>query len=501
MPEGDLALPSGIVRQRPPAYSAVRVDGERAYRRARRGEQVELPERQVTVHAFEELARDGARRTFSIRCSAGTYVRSLVADLGDAYCEQLRRTAIGPFAVADADPERIVPLSDALGFMPEVRLAGEDARRASHGVAVPSPLPPTAACDTPDRRGRPDRDRRAARGGRRRDRAEADRRPARLRSARRRTTTLPRHAGHAAPRRRPSAAPRGDRRVRRRPPRPSRRDRRQRHRPHVRTAPARDRQARGGAEAADDAAAQGGAGRRARRRGARRDPVRRRVRAAEAPRSSSSACSSSGCRRRMWRSARTSASATARRATPRCCAPTARFETRVVPLVEVAGEVVSSSHIRGLVLAGEVDQAAVFLGEPFAMRGEVVTGDRRGRELGFPTANLVPNQSLIQPGHGIYAARASFDGAVRCAAVNVGVRPTFKTDLGRARGGLPARLGGRSLRPRADDRVPATAARRAALCVRRGARRADACGRLGGARDLPGVRRLRRRRSATVPRR
>ncbi len=105
------------------------------------------------------------------------------------------------------------------------------------------------------------------------------------------------------------------------------------------------------------------------------------------------------------------------------------FETRVVPLVEVEGEVVSSSHIRGLVLAGEVDKAATFLGTPFAMRGEVVTGDRRGRELGFPTANLVPDQSLIQPGHGIYAARTSFDGTTRCAAVNVGVRPTFKTDL------------------------------------------------------------------------
>jgi riboflavin kinase/FMN adenylyltransferase len=107
----------------------------------------------------------------------------------------------------------------------------------------------------------------------------------------------------------------------------------------------------------------------------------------------------------------------------------ARFETRVVPLVEVEGEVVSSSHVRGLVLAGEVEHAAVFLGTPFQMRGEVVGGDRRGRELGFPTANLVPDQALIQPGHGIYAAQATFDGEQRCAAVNVGVRPTFKTDL------------------------------------------------------------------------
>ncbi len=138
VPEGDLLLPTGTVRQRPPAYSALRVDGERAYARARRGEQVELPEREVQVDAFDELWRDGARRAFSIRCSSGTYVRSLVADLGDAYCEELRRTAIGPFDVADADPERIVGLDDALArIMPAVALEGDLARRASHGVAVP----------------------------------------------------------------------------------------------------------------------------------------------------------------------------------------------------------------------------------------------------------------------------------------------------------------------------------------------------------------------------
>jgi riboflavin kinase/FMN adenylyltransferase len=100
-----------------------------------------------------------------------------------------------------------------------------------------------------------------------------------------------------------------------------------------------------------------------------------------------------------------------------------RFETRVVPLVEVDGEIVSSSHIRGLVLAGEVAPAARFLGAPFQLRGEVVEGDRRGRTLGFPTANIVPDEALVCPGHGVYAARA--DGA--CAAVSVGVRPTFGT--------------------------------------------------------------------------
>lgn len=100
-----------------------------------------------------------------------------------------------------------------------------------------------------------------------------------------------------------------------------------------------------------------------------------------------------------------------------------RFETRIVPLVEVEGEIVSSSHIRGLVLAGEVELAARFLGAPFQVRGEVVEGDRRGRELGFPTANMVPDEALVCPGHGVYVARA--DGS--CAAVSVGVRPTFGT--------------------------------------------------------------------------
>jgi riboflavin kinase/FMN adenylyltransferase len=100
-----------------------------------------------------------------------------------------------------------------------------------------------------------------------------------------------------------------------------------------------------------------------------------------------------------------------------------RFDTRVVELVEVDGEIVSSSHIRGLVAAGDVTHAARFLGSPFQMRGEVVAGDRRGRELGFPTANIVPDEELVCPGHGVYAARA--DGT--CAAVSVGVRPTFGT--------------------------------------------------------------------------
>jgi riboflavin kinase / FMN adenylyltransferase len=102
------------------------------------------------------------------------------------------------------------------------------------------------------------------------------------------------------------------------------------------------------------------------------------------------------------------------------------FETRVVPLVEVAGETVSSSQIRALVAAGEVKKAAEFLGGPFLFEGEVVPGDRRGRELGIPTANIVPDDQLVSPGHGVYAAWAH--GVP--AAVNVGVRPTFETGRG-----------------------------------------------------------------------
>jgi riboflavin kinase / FMN adenylyltransferase len=102
------------------------------------------------------------------------------------------------------------------------------------------------------------------------------------------------------------------------------------------------------------------------------------------------------------------------------------FETHVTPLVEVEGETVSSSQIRGLVAAGEVREAAAFLGGPFLFEGEVVEGDRRGRELGMPTANLVPDDALVTPGHGVYAAWARGHPA----AVNVGVRPTFETGRG-----------------------------------------------------------------------
>jgi riboflavin kinase/FMN adenylyltransferase len=106
------------------------------------------------------------------------------------------------------------------------------------------------------------------------------------------------------------------------------------------------------------------------------------------------------------------------------------FETRVMRLVELEGEVISSTHIRGLVAAGDVAAAARFLGAPFHMRGTVADGDKRGRTLGFPTANLVPDPRLVVPDHGIYACRAEVAGGRFVASVNVGVRPTFKTGRG-----------------------------------------------------------------------
>ncbi len=104
IPPDPPTLPIGEIRQRPPIYSAVKIGGERAYRRARRGEDFVMPERIVTVHRFEQLWREQTKAAFVIECSSGTYVRSLIADLGDAYCEELRRTAIGPFDVHDAVP-------------------------------------------------------------------------------------------------------------------------------------------------------------------------------------------------------------------------------------------------------------------------------------------------------------------------------------------------------------------------------------------------------------
>lgn len=155
-PEGELvetgriapdppALPTGRLRQRPPAYSAVHVDGERAYRRARRGEEVEVPEREVEVSRFEQLRREDDRAWLAIDCSSGTYVRSLVSDhLPDAYCEALRRTSVGPFAVVEAVApdaadlaDRVLDLGAVLArVLPVVEVDADAGRRLALGQRV-----------------------------------------------------------------------------------------------------------------------------------------------------------------------------------------------------------------------------------------------------------------------------------------------------------------------------------------------------------------------------
>ncbi|HET7590492.1 MAG TPA: tRNA pseudouridine(55) synthase TruB [Solirubrobacterales bacterium] len=113
-----LELPTGTVRQRVPMTSAVRVGGERLYKKAHRGEVVETPERDVEVHRAELLSSDGERAHYEIECSAGTYVRTLVETLGDAYCEALRRTAIGPFRIEGSGGE--LPVERVAELVPRV---------------------------------------------------------------------------------------------------------------------------------------------------------------------------------------------------------------------------------------------------------------------------------------------------------------------------------------------------------------------------------------------
>jgi tRNA pseudouridine55 synthase len=150
MPER-LTIPVGEQLQRPPAYSAVRVAGRRAYELARSGQSVEPEPRPVHVHRAELLWHEGERAAFEIECSSGTYVRSLIADLGDAYCEELERTAIGPFRLDDsgAGPEDVVPLAEVLGFLPERPLSAEEADAVRHGGRVAEAGAPATAASGP----------------------------------------------------------------------------------------------------------------------------------------------------------------------------------------------------------------------------------------------------------------------------------------------------------------------------------------------------------------
>ena len=130
-----LELPTGEVTQRVPMTSAVKVGGERLYRKARRGEEVETPERTVRVERADLIEHDGERARFEIECSSGTYVRTLIETLGDAYCESLRSTAIGPFAVPDGG-ERELAVEELVSFLPERQLDAAEAEAVGHGRAV-----------------------------------------------------------------------------------------------------------------------------------------------------------------------------------------------------------------------------------------------------------------------------------------------------------------------------------------------------------------------------
>lgn len=139
VPSGDLELPVGIIRQAPPAWSAVKVGGVRAYRLARMGIEPDLEEREVRVDEFTETGRDGHLRSFRIRCSSGTYVRSLISDLGHAYCVSLRRTAIGPFAIDQVAGTECSLLDGLLQVMPSVEAGDREAADLVHGRQIADP--------------------------------------------------------------------------------------------------------------------------------------------------------------------------------------------------------------------------------------------------------------------------------------------------------------------------------------------------------------------------
>jgi tRNA pseudouridine55 synthase len=128
-------LPTGEIEQTVPMTSAVKVGGERLYKKAHRGESVETPSRSVTVYRGDLVESDAERAAFEIECSSGTYVRTLIETLDDAYCESLRRTAIGPFLVPE-DGDRELSTEDLMSFLPARELDDEEADRVSHGASV-----------------------------------------------------------------------------------------------------------------------------------------------------------------------------------------------------------------------------------------------------------------------------------------------------------------------------------------------------------------------------
>lgn len=129
----DPQLPQGEVDLPVPRLSAVKVDGERLYAKARRGEEFEPPTRTMTVYRARRMSLNDETALFEIDCAGGTYVRSLVATLEDAYCQELRRTRVGALSVEQADPARLLDPLAAVDHLPQRELSDEEARTLIHG--------------------------------------------------------------------------------------------------------------------------------------------------------------------------------------------------------------------------------------------------------------------------------------------------------------------------------------------------------------------------------
>jgi tRNA pseudouridine55 synthase len=168
----------GEIEQVPPAYSAAKVSGRRAYDLARRGREVALEARRVQVYGIDVLAYDYPRLEVEVRCGKGTYIRSLARDLGErlgsgAYIESLRRTRVGPFlaegavsldADAAAARAKLLPVSAAVAELPRVTLSDADVARLRQGQGVPTTADWSAVAVFDGRGGlvavaRPDRER------------------------------------------------------------------------------------------------------------------------------------------------------------------------------------------------------------------------------------------------------------------------------------------------------------------------------------------------------
>ena len=134
--EAEILALEGDVELRVPAASAVKIDGERAYRLHRRGVAVEMPVRASTVHALRIVRYAPPVVELDLHVSSGTYVRAIADALG-GHCRWLRRTAVGPFRVEDADAERVLPLLAALVHLPERRLDDDEAGLIRSGRAIP----------------------------------------------------------------------------------------------------------------------------------------------------------------------------------------------------------------------------------------------------------------------------------------------------------------------------------------------------------------------------